>query len=89
MPWKMKKHKTDAESVKPAKRLTADYGLAYQQQRDYILKTRPICENKGTDCTGFASECHHLRYGSDLTLADYMSVCYACHKQLEREKNNG
>ena len=73
-----------AKSNKPhATRTERGYGVAHQACRSQILSDHVFCQVCKND---WASEAHHLRYGSDLTVNDYLAVCVPCHRRLERAK---
>jgi hypothetical protein len=60
------------------------YDYKHQQARKLLLAMFPLCQINGPGCTGWATEAHHKRYGSDLTIEDYVSVCGVCHRSLKR-----
>ncbi len=55
-----------------------DYGTLHQKLRKLVLQARPMCEHKGTGCTGWSTIAHHLRRPATST-ADYQAVCRHCH----------
>ena len=52
------------------------YGEKHKRLRLLRIKKYPICELCNDS---FSEEAHHLRYGNDLTIADYRALCIKCH----------
>lgn len=75
------------ESGRPARRTAAQRGYGADHRRMVaILKAMfPICQIAADCCTGFSEEGHHLRYPAR-SVEDYLAVCRACHRWLERNK---
>jgi hypothetical protein len=70
----------DKRKANTSDRKARDYGQRHRRLRKQLLAINPLCQNCGQ---AFAVEAHHLRYPAE-SLSDYLAVCKACHKIVDR-----
>lgn len=89
MPHKCKQAKPilGAPKKKTPSATQRGYDTTHRKLRAVLLKTYPLCQHRGKQCTGWSAEAHHKVYPAR-SLSDYEAVCHACHVELEREKSD-
>ncbi len=90
MPNKPKPVQAIKQHQPPKRKLTTaerDYGSNHERYRTQVMQEHPLCQYRGTDCTGFSEHAHHLvrpATGPE----SYMAVCEKCHQEIHRRERD-
>lgn len=74
----------EAQPKKKASSNVRGYGTQHQHLRELVLANHPICQQ----CKArFSEHAHHLRYGDNLGVHDYLALCRECHQQIHAHEH--